>query len=87
MDFSSSLCVQTSSEVHPASYPMSTGGPFREVKRGRKVTLTTHPHLVPRSSMSMSYTSSHPCILHGSRDTGLHFITLLYLFHIVFYGN
>jgi hypothetical protein len=28
------------------------------VKRGRGVTLTTHPHLVPRLSMSRSYTSS-----------------------------
>jgi hypothetical protein len=27
-DFSSSLCVQTGSEAHPASYPMGTGGPF-----------------------------------------------------------
>jgi hypothetical protein len=27
------------------------------VKRGRGVTLTTHPHLVPRSWMSRSYTS------------------------------
>jgi hypothetical protein len=27
-DFYSSLCVQTGSEVHPASYPMGTGGPF-----------------------------------------------------------
>jgi hypothetical protein len=27
-DFSSSLCVQTGSEAHPASYPMCTGGPF-----------------------------------------------------------
>jgi hypothetical protein len=27
-DFSSSLCVQTSSGAHPASYPMGTGGPF-----------------------------------------------------------
>jgi hypothetical protein len=27
-DFSSSLCVQTGSEVHPAPYPMGTGGPF-----------------------------------------------------------
>jgi hypothetical protein len=50
-DFSSSLCVQTSSEAHPASYPMSTG-----VKRGRLVRLTTH--LVPRPRMSRSYTSS-----------------------------
>jgi hypothetical protein len=35
------------------------------VKRGRGVMLTTHPHLVPRLSMSRSYTSSHPKRLHG----------------------
>jgi hypothetical protein len=27
-DFSSSLCVQTASGAHPASYPMGTGGSF-----------------------------------------------------------
>jgi hypothetical protein len=27
-DFSSSLCVQTGSDAHPASYQMGTGGPF-----------------------------------------------------------
>jgi hypothetical protein len=27
-DFSSSPCVQTGSGVHPASYPMGTGGSF-----------------------------------------------------------
>jgi hypothetical protein len=27
-DFSSSLCAQTGSGAHPASYPMGTGGPF-----------------------------------------------------------
>jgi hypothetical protein len=27
-DFSSSPCVQTGSETHPASYPVGTGGPF-----------------------------------------------------------
>jgi hypothetical protein len=31
-DFSSSICVQTSSETHPASYPMGPGGPFPEGK-------------------------------------------------------
>jgi hypothetical protein len=51
-DFSSSLCIQTGSGAHPASYPMGTGCPFPEVKRGRGVTLTTHPHLVPRLSIS-----------------------------------
>jgi hypothetical protein len=48
-DFSSSPCVQTGSEAHPASYPMGTGVPgvlSPGVKRGRGVTLTTHPHLV-----------------------------------------
>jgi hypothetical protein len=27
-DFSSSLCVQTGSGAHPASYPVGTGGSF-----------------------------------------------------------
>jgi hypothetical protein len=57
-DFSSSLCVHTGSETHPDSYPMGTGGRFPGVKRGRGVTLTTHTHLVPRSRMSRSRTSS-----------------------------
>jgi hypothetical protein len=36
-DFSSSLCVQTGSGAHPASRPMSTGGPFPggKVRPGR----------------------------------------------------
>jgi hypothetical protein len=37
---------------------MGTGVPSPGVKRGRRVMLTTHPHLVPRSRMSRSYTSS-----------------------------
>jgi hypothetical protein len=40
-DFSSSLCVQTSCEVHPASYPMGTGGTFLGLKGGRGETLTS----------------------------------------------
>jgi hypothetical protein len=38
--FSSSLCVQTDSEAHSASYPMSTGGEVLSpwVKRGQGVT-------------------------------------------------
>jgi hypothetical protein len=35
------------------------------VKRDRGVTLTTLPHLVPRSWMSRSYTSSPPCTTIG----------------------
>jgi hypothetical protein len=46
--FSSSLCDQTSSEVHPASCSMSTGVLSPAVNRGWDVTLTTHPHLMPR---------------------------------------
>jgi hypothetical protein len=45
-DFSSSLCIQTGSEAHPASCTMGTGDPFPGAKRGQGVTLTTHPHLV-----------------------------------------
>jgi hypothetical protein len=49
-DFSSNLCVQTCSEAHPASCTMGTGGVLSPgLKRGRGMTLTTHPHLVPRS--------------------------------------
>jgi hypothetical protein len=58
--FSSNLCVQTSSEDHPASCTMGTGGPFPGAKRGQGVKLTTHPHLVPRSITSRNYTSSPP---------------------------
>jgi hypothetical protein len=57
-DFSSSLCVQTGPEAHPASCTMDTGGPFPGAKRGQGVTLTTQPHPVSRSRMSRSYTSS-----------------------------
>jgi hypothetical protein len=59
-DFSSSLCVQTGSEVHPASCTLGTEVLSPWLKRGRGVTLTTHPHLVPRTRMSRSYTSSPP---------------------------
>jgi hypothetical protein len=39
---------------------MGTGGSFPGVKRGRGVMLATHSHLVSRSRMSGSYTSSPP---------------------------
>jgi hypothetical protein len=47
--FSSSLCVQTSSEAHLASYPKGT----------------SRQHLVPRSRMSRGYLSSPLWRLHG----------------------
>jgi hypothetical protein len=60
-NFSSNLCIQTGSGAYPASCAMGTRSPSSGVKRGRGVTLTTNPHLVPRSRMSRSYTSSSPC--------------------------
>jgi hypothetical protein len=48
-DFSSDFLVQTGSGAHPISCTMVPGVLSLEVKRGRGVMLTTHPHLVPRS--------------------------------------
>jgi hypothetical protein len=59
-DFFSNLCVQTGSGAHPASSLMGTGVLSPGVKRGRGVTLTTHPHLVSRSWISRGCTSSSP---------------------------
>jgi hypothetical protein len=64
-DFSCSLFVQTGSGAHPASCPMGTGGPFPGGKARPGVTLTTHPHLVPRSGMNRSYNSYPPKRLRG----------------------
>jgi hypothetical protein len=57
-DFSSSLCVQSGSEAHPASYPMSTGGPFPRGKARPGRDADHSPHLVPTSRMSRRYISS-----------------------------
>jgi hypothetical protein len=50
-NFSSSPCVQTGSGVHPASYPMGTGGPFPgdKARPGRDAD---HP---PPSSAEVKY--------------------------------
>jgi hypothetical protein len=55
-DFSSSVYVQTGSGAHPHSPGL---------KRGRGVTLTTHPHLVLRSRMINSHITSSPKRLRG----------------------
>jgi hypothetical protein len=47
--FSSSLCVQTGSGAHPASYPMGTGGPFS----GGKVRQGLDADLSPPSSVEV----------------------------------
>jgi hypothetical protein len=46
-DFSSSPCIQTGSEAHPASYPMGTGDPFPggKARPGRDADHSP-PHLV-----------------------------------------
>jgi hypothetical protein len=59
-NFSSNRCVQTGSGAKPHSCTMGTVALSRPVNRGRDVTLTTHPYLVPRSWMSRSSTSSPP---------------------------
>jgi hypothetical protein len=75
-DLSFILCVHTGSGAHPTSYPMGTGVLSPGVKRGRGVMLTTHPHLVPRLSMSRSYTSSPPCASMACSGTPLLYFTL-----------
>jgi hypothetical protein len=57
--FSFSLCVHTSSEAHPASYPVGTEGKARP-----ELDADHSLHLVPRSWMSRS-----PCRLHGGSGT------------------
>jgi hypothetical protein len=73
-DFSSNLCIQTGSEAHPASCTMGTGRPFLGAKRSQGVMLTTHPHLVPSSKMSRSYTSSPPSATMACSRSALLFI-------------
>jgi hypothetical protein len=75
--FFCSLCVQTGSGAHPASCTMGTGDPFLVVKRGRGVTLTSHPHLVPRSRISRSYTFSPPSTCVACRGTAFRHCVLL----------
>jgi hypothetical protein len=61
------LAPASRSDLGPTQPPVQwVAGVFSPgVKRGRGVTLTTHPHLVPRLRMSRSYTSSHPMRPHG----------------------
>jgi hypothetical protein len=64
-DFSSSLCVQTGSEAHPASYTVGTRGPFSGGKAWPRHDTEHSPHLVLRSRMNRSYTSSPPKHVNG----------------------
>jgi hypothetical protein len=74
-DFSSSLCVQTSSEAHPMSYPMSTVGPFLGGKsRPRRDAEKSTPSTV--EVKKENYMSSPPWRLHD--DSGTTLLFLLY---------
>jgi hypothetical protein len=65
-DFSFSLCVQTGSGAKPASNAMGAGGPFPGGKALPGRDADDSPHLVPRSRMSSSYTSSPPRACSGT---------------------
>jgi hypothetical protein len=82
--FSSNLCVQTGTGAHLSSCTMGTGGSFPVVKGDRRVTLTTHPHLVSRSRMSRSYTSSPPCASIGVLWDYLFLLINMYYIHSYF---
>jgi hypothetical protein len=93
-DFSSILCVQTCSGAHPASCTTGTGVLSPGVKHGRGVTLTIHPHLVPRFRMSRSYIFSPTSFSLACSGTALDFIymcrfvTLIrYIFPASFHEN
>jgi hypothetical protein len=56
------------------------------LKRGRGVTLTTHPHLVPRSTLSRSYISSPPKRLRGVQWDSFSFLLInVYYIHLSFF--
>jgi hypothetical protein len=77
-DFFSSLCVcvQTSSEAHPASYPMGDEDPYPGDKVQPERDADHSTHLVSRSRMKRSYIASPLCRQHGSSRTALlYFIT------------
>jgi hypothetical protein len=72
-DFSSSFRVQTSSEVHPTSYPIGTGGPFPGIKLGRGMTLTTPPSIAEVKNYYELKILSPRC-LHSGSGTALLYI-------------
>jgi hypothetical protein len=52
-------------------------GPFPGVKRGRDMTLTTRSHLVQRSGMSRSLTSSPPSAFMTCSGTVLFYVNMV----------
>jgi hypothetical protein len=76
MIFPVASCFHTGSEAHPASCTMGTGGPFPGLKRCWGVTLTIHPHLMPRSRMSRSCTPLPPSAFVACSGAALAFLGL-----------
>jgi hypothetical protein len=72
-DFSSSLCVQTSSEAHPPSYPL---GAVAKAGPGGDVMLTPNPTYC-RGEEGVGANLLSPCQLHGGSGTALFYFTLL----------
>jgi hypothetical protein len=62
---------QTCSGAHPASCTMGTGRPFAGAKARPGRDADNSPHLVPRSRMSRSYTSSPPSAFVACSGTAL----------------
>jgi hypothetical protein len=56
-------------EDRPNFFPIGAGVLSQEQSAAEGVTLTTHPHLVPRSRMSMGYTSSPARRMYGGSRT------------------
>jgi hypothetical protein len=77
-DFPSNLSVQTGSVAHPASCTMSIKVILAWVKRGQSMTLTTHPHLMPRSRIGRNCTHLPLCACLAQRDSFT--VTLLTVF-------
>jgi hypothetical protein len=82
-DFSSSLCVQASSEGHQVSYPMGNRDPFPGIKNDRGVTLTTHPiQCWGLEWVGAILPLTLSACMASSRTTLLYFFFLVYFFHV-----
>jgi hypothetical protein len=65
------LCVKTGSGPHPTSCTMGSGDPFPGAKARPGRDIDQSPHLVPRSRISRSYTSSPPSTFIACSGTAL----------------
>jgi hypothetical protein len=73
-DFSSSLCVQTSSEAHPASYPKGTGGKARP----RRDADHSPPCSAEVKNELQLFSPLPPCRRHGDSGTALLYLLFFY---------